>query len=48
MSVFSLFNCQTTEAQKDVESFIHDTRSIELWSADFLKQITEELGREKV
>lgn len=40
-------NIDFEEAKKDVEPFIHDTRSIELWSADFFKQITENLGSEK-
>lgn len=32
------------QAKKDVNPFIKDTASLELWSADFFKQITEELS----
>jgi predicted nucleotidyltransferase component of viral defense system len=31
------------QAKKDVEPFIHDTRMLDIWSADFFKQITENL-----
>ena len=31
------------QAKKDVELFIHDTNSLNIWSADFFKQITESL-----
>lgn len=31
------------QAKKDVEPFIHDTNSLNIWSADFFKQITEGL-----
>ncbi len=31
------------QAKQDVRPFIKDTRSIEVWSADFFKQITEDL-----
>ena len=31
------------QAKKDVEPFIHDTNSLNIWSADFFKQITESL-----
>lgn len=32
-----------TQAKQDVEPFIHDTSVLNLWSADFFKQITEGL-----
>ena len=32
-----------TQAKRDVEPFIHDTSVLNLWSADFFKQITEGL-----
>lgn len=32
-----------SQAKRDVEPFIHDTSSIDLWSAEFFKQITEGL-----
>lgn len=31
------------QAKSDVEPFVHDTQSLALWSADFFKQITENL-----
>lgn len=31
------------QARKDVEPFIHDTASLDIWSADFFRQITEGL-----
>ena len=31
------------QAKRDVEPFIHDTSSLELWCVDFFKQITENL-----
>jgi predicted nucleotidyltransferase component of viral defense system len=32
-----------TQARQDVEPFIHDTSVLDIWSADFFKQITEGL-----
>lgn len=32
-----------SQAKHDVEPFIHDTSVLDIWSADFFKQITEEL-----
>lgn len=32
-----------SQAKRDVEPFIHDTSVLNIWSADFFKQITEEL-----
>ncbi len=32
------------QAKKDVEPFIHDTSVLNIWSADFFKQITENLN----
>lgn len=32
-----------SQAKRDVEPFIHDTSVLDLWSADFFKQITENL-----
>lgn len=32
-----------TQARQDVEPFIRDRSSLNLWSADFFKQITERL-----
>lgn len=31
------------QAKEDVEPFIRDTSMLNLWSADFFKQITQEL-----
>lgn len=36
-------NIDYDQAQSDVEPFIRDSSSLELWSADFFKQITENL-----
>jgi len=32
-----------TQAKQDVEPFIRDTAKLDIWSADFFKQITNEL-----
>ncbi len=32
-----------TQARQDVESFIHDTFVLNIWCADFFRQITEGL-----
>lgn len=31
------------QAKQDVEPFVHDTSVLDVWSAEFFKQITEEL-----
>lgn len=36
-------NIDYEQAKSDVEPFIHDSSALELWSADFFKQITENL-----
>ena len=43
VSEFLIFVCGIQQAKKDVEPFIHDTNSLNIWSADFFKQITEGL-----
>ncbi|MCD8299638.1 MAG: hypothetical protein LUC41_00435 [Clostridiales bacterium] len=35
-----------TQAKKDVEQFIRDKASLDVWSADFFRQITDGLTEE--
>lgn len=42
--LFSRFDAiDFSQAKEDVKPFIKDTASLELWSSDFFKQITQEL-----
>ena len=37
------YNIDFAQARQDVEPFIHDTSVLNIWNADFFKQITEGL-----
>lgn len=37
-----------SQAKQDVEPFVKDTRSLDVWNADFFKQITDGLHFESV